>query len=385
MTDDQSGGRQRPSGGLTSAGVVVGRPFGIPVAVSPTWFLVAGLITYAFAPGIAARVPGLGGWSYVVAFAFAVLLYLSVLLHELSHSLLALRFGLPVRRITLHLLGGVSEIEGEPPTPGRDFLVAIAGPLVSLAVGGVGYLLTQALPPETVAYVLVGELTIANLLVGVFNLLPGLPLDGGRCVQAVVWKLTGDRLRGLRAAAWAGRVVAAVVLVVPFLLARWRGFTPDIVDFLWGALLASFIWAGATQALAVAKVRERLPTLSARTLTRRALPVAPGLPLSEALRRAIEAGAQALVVVDGDGRPVGLVNDAAVVATPEHRRPWVEVGTLARRIEPGLVLRSDLTGEDLVRAMGASPSPEYLVVDPAGLVYGVLMTEDVERAFAGAR
>ena len=107
-------------GGGVNAGLLIGRPFGVPVYVSPTWFLVAALITYGFAPNVENQVPGIGQWQYAVSFAFAVLLYLSVLVHELSHTVVALRAGLPVRRISLYLLGGVSEIEKPAPTPGRE-------------------------------------------------------------------------------------------------------------------------------------------------------------------------------------------------------------------------------------------------------------------------
>jgi len=375
--------RSDDADGSRSAGMLMGRPFGVPVYVSPTWLVVAALITYVFAPSIEARLPGIGGWAYAVSLAFAVLLYLSVLLHELSHSLVALRFGMPVRRITLHLLGGVSEIAGEPTTPGRDFLVAFAGPALSLLVAAVGLGALQVLPQGTVVTVLVGELTIANILVGVFNLLPGLPLDGGRLLEAGVWRLTGTRATGAIVASWVGRGLAGVVFVAPAGFALAMGRSPDLLDVVWGALLGSFIWVGASQSLVSARVRRRLPGLSVRALTRRALAVPAGLPLAEALRQAIETGAQAMVVVDADGRAVGLVNDAAIVATPEHRRPWVDVGTLSRRIEPGLVLSVDLAGEALVAAMGAHPAGEYLVIDEGGRVAGVLVTQDVESAFAG--
>ena len=362
----------------------MGRPFGVPVYVAPSWFLVAALITIVFAPEIAARLPGLSRpGSYAVAAAFAVFLYLSVLVHELSHSVVALRLGLPVRRITLHLLGGVSEIEREAPTPGREFLVAFAGPLVSFVLAGAGFLAVRTLEPGTVAYVLAGELTIANFLVACFNLLPGLPLDGGRVLQAGVWKLSGRRLTGVAAGAWAGRVTAAVVLVLPLALAAWTGREPDLVFLLWSALIAAFIWVGASQALAGARLRERLPAVSARRLTRRAIPVPPDLPLAEALRRAGQTGASALVVVDHEGRPSGLVSEAAVLATPEQRRPWVAVSTVARNLSPDLVVTADLTGEELLGALRTGQASEYLVVEANGDVYGVLATSDVERAFAG--
>jgi Zn-dependent protease len=371
--------RRDPGGGL-----LLGRPFGVPIYVSPTWIIVAVLITVSFGPFVESRIPELGGLAYAVSFAFAVLLYLSVLIHELAHSVVALRFGLPVRRISLYLLGGVSEIEKEAPTPGKEFLIAVAGPVLSLVLGGIGLVAVQALEPGTVAHLLVLEVAGANLLVGIFNLLPGLPLDGGRLVQAGVWKATGRRLSGIVVAAWTGRVVAVIILLIPIVLLPMLGVRPDLLQVLWAALIAAFVWSGAGQSLRVAQVRERLPALHVRALTRRAIPVPGDLPLGEALRRLGEAGARGLVVVDASGRPTAVVSEAAVKATPEQRRPWVQVASLARTLEPGLVLRSDLSGEALVEAVRSTPATEYLVVEPTGEVYGLLATSDIEQAFARA-
>jgi Zn-dependent protease/CBS domain-containing protein len=361
--------------------LLVGRPFGVPIYVSPTWLIVAVLITVTFAPSIESQIPGLGSTAYIVAFVFAVLLYLSVLVHELAHSVVALRFGLPVRRISLYLLGGVSEIEQEAPSPGREFLIAVAGPVLSLMLAGLGWAAVQLLDAGTVAYALVVAVTFSNLLVGLFNLLPGLPLDGGRLVQAAVWKVSGRRLTGIVVAAWAGRVMAVVILLVPILLLPLLGIPQDLLQVLWAALIAAFVWSGAGQALRSAQVRERLPALHVRTLARRAIPVPGDLPLAEALRRLEQAGARGLVVVDGSGRPTALVSEAAVRATPEQRRPWVQVASLARTLEPGLVLQTDAGGEGLVEALRATPATEYLVVEPTGEVYGVLATSDLEQAF----
>jgi Zn-dependent protease/CBS domain-containing protein len=363
-------------------GVLIGRPFGVPVYVTPTWFLVAALITWGFASTVEAEVPGVGEWKYAVSLAFALLLYLSVLIHELSHTVVALRSGLPVRRISLYLLGGVSEIEKPSPTPGREAWIAAAGPLVSLLLGAIGYGVWSVLDPHTVGRLLARALMLSNLLVGVFNLLPGLPLDGGRVLSAAVWKATGRRHSGVIAAAWLGRGVAVFVLFLPAALGMLSGRQPDVIDLVWGGLLASFIWLGASQALQTAQVQQRIPGLSARRLTRRAIPVTADVPLAEALRRAREAGARGLVVVGGDGTPTGLVNEAAVMATPENRRPWVPVGDLSRRLQPEMVVTADLSGEALVAAITRLPSSEYLVVEPTGEVYGVLAAADVERAVA---
>lgn len=362
----------------------MGRPFGIPVHVSPTWFLVAALITYFFAPLVASRLPGIGPWRYLVAFAFAVLLYASVFVHELSHSVVARWFGLPVRRITLYLLGGVSEIEQEPQTPLREFLVAFAGPLLSVLLGFGGLGLALVLPAPTVAGVLAYELALANLLVGAFNLLPGLPLDGGRMLRAGVWKLTGRPAAATLTAAWCGRALGVLVFLAPFALAVVRGTSPDFLQVIWAALIGSFIWMGASHSLRAARVRERLPRLAARGLARRAVSVASDTPLAEALRRAGDGQAAGLVVVDPHGTPIALVNETAVSATPTQRRPWVNVGSMARTLESGQVLSADLTGSDLLTAMRATPSSEYLLVEPGGQTYGVLRAKDVESAFAGA-
>jgi len=170
-------------------GVRIARPFGIPVFISPYWFLIAGVFVILWARGLDRSVSG--ELRYVVASAFVVLLYASVLVHELSHSVVARAFGLPVRRILLYPLGGFSEIEREPPTPGREFLVSAAGPLISLALAAVGFGLIRAFHPSGIPGVLLDQLVVANLLIGLFNMLPGLPLDGGRMLRAGVWKLTG--------------------------------------------------------------------------------------------------------------------------------------------------------------------------------------------------
>jgi Zn-dependent protease len=373
-------GRRPPSGTPGDGRIVIARPFGVPVDVTPTWFLVAGLITYGFAPTVARAVPGIGDWRFAVSLAFALLLYLSVLVHELSHTVVALRAGLPVRRISLHLLGGVSEIERPAPTPGREAGIAAAGPAVSLLLAGAGFLVAELLDPQTVGRLLARALMVSNLVVGVFNLLPGLPLDGGRVLSAAVWRATGRRHTGTVAAAWLGRGVAVLVLLLPFALAAGQAGRLDLVDVIWGALLGGFIWVGASQSLRQAGVLARLPGISARSLTRRAIPVPADLPLSEAIRRAHEAGATGLVVVSTGGDPVGLVVEAAVQATPVERRPWVPVGDLSRRLDEGHRLQADLSGEDLVNTMTGRPASEYLVVEANGDIYGVLATADVERA-----
>ena len=375
--------RPGPGPAEPSPGVRIARPFGIPVFISPYWFLIAGLFVFLYARGlVGSSVPG--ALRYLVAAAFVVLLYASVLVHELSHSLVARGFGLPVRRILLYPLGGFSEIEREPPTPGREFLVSAAGPAISLALAAGGYALTRAIPDGGVLRVLLAQLVVANLLVGVFNLLPGLPLDGGRMLRAGVWKVTGRAGQATVVAAWAGRVLAVAVLAVPLAFYARRGGGIQLFDVAWLAVIAAFMWTGAGQALRATRVRERLPGLQARALARRAIPIPANLPLAEAIRRADAAQARALVVVDHEDRPIAIVNETAVMATPPQRRPWIEAGSLARTIDPGLVLPADLSGMALIEAVRRTPASEYLLVEHSGQVFGVLATADLDHAFAGA-
>ena len=362
-------------------GVRIARPFGIPVFVSPYWFLIAGVFVILYARGLDRQVPQ--DLRYVVAAAFVVLLYASVLVHELSHSVVARAFGLPVRRILLYPLGGFSEIESEPPTPGREFLVSAAGPAISLVLAAAGFGLARAFHPTGVPGVLLNQLVVANLLVGIFNMLPGLPLDGGRMLRAGVWKLTGRPTSATVAAAWAGRGLAVAVLLIPLALFLHTGSQVQVFDALWLAVIAAFMWTGATQSLRASRVRERLPGLQARLLARRAIPVPSSLPLAEAIRRADAAQARALVIVDHEDRPIAIVSEAAVMATPVQRRPWVDAGSLARTLDPGLVLSADLSGMALVDAVRRSPASEYLLVEPSGQVFGVLAAADLDHAFAG--
>ncbi|MFD5468735.1 site-2 protease family protein [Kitasatospora sp. NPDC127059] len=382
---DRPGGQPPERGG----GLLMGRPFGVPVYVTPSWFVIAALITWVFGGQLADVLPELGsGVRYLLAFFFAVAFYASVLVHELAHTLVALRYKLGVRRIQLQFFGGVSEIENEADSPWREFWLAFVGPLLSLVLGGVFYLALRAVELSSVPGVLLTGLMVSNLVVAAFNLLPGLPLDGGRMLRAVVWAVTGRAMTGTVAAAWIGRALAVVVLFGLPLLSASRGAelstTDTLVDAVLAAVLAAIIWNGATGSLRNARLKAALPELRLRDLARRTVEVTADTPLGEAMRRAHEAKAGAVVVVDGRGDPIGIVRESAVRAVPEHRRPWVAVGPLARDLEPGLRLDADLGGEALLRAIQATPAGEYLVVEADGRVYGVAALTDIEQRLTAA-
>ncbi len=377
MSDDRAsrGPARRPPGTLK-----VGSIAGSDVLISRSWFLVAALIAVMVAPAVDSAEPGLGSLKYVAGLMLAVLLYLSVLVHEASHALVAKRFGLPVSSITLHFLGGMTSIDGEPATPRQEFWVSVVGPISSLAVSGAAFLVGFVTPGGLIGLAVNG-IAFTNLLVGVINLVPGLPLDGGRVLKAAVWKATGDTHRGTIVAAWGGRCVAFLAFGWPVLVSRIYDQPVSAVDFIFAGVIAMFLWTGASAALQSAQVRSRMPYLVARDLARRTLTVPGELPLAEAVRRAQEVEAGSIVTVTATGVPIGVVNEAALMSVPVERRAWVPVSSVTRTLEDGLRLPVGIGGEDLIRAISSRPAGEYLLLDADGSIFGVLSTADVDRAF----
>jgi Zn-dependent protease len=363
-------------------GLKLGAVLGVPVFLAPSWFLFAAFVVLISAGPLVGQVGGTR--AYAAGISFALLLGLSVLLHEIGHCVVARAFGLPVRSITITLLAGFTEITKPPQTPAREYSVAVAGPMVSLLLAGIGVALVPFFEPHTLPRVIVEGIALTNGLVAAFNLLPGLPLDGGRVLRSILWRLSGDELRATRASAWAGRIVALVV--VPLLLVvvlPATGYSSNGVgNIIFAALIAGFIYTGATASLRRAQTETRMPRVTVAALARPALQVTADTPLSEAVRRAQEANAYGLIVVDSAGQLSSVVSEAAVIATPEQRRPWVPVGTLGRRLEPGLILDPRMTGEELLAAMRATPASEYVAQDPATGEARVVAADDVARALS---
>lgn len=359
----------------------VGSIGGVTVLVSRSFVIFTLVLAYLIGPAIGRVQPGLGEWKYAAGLAYAILLYLTILLHEASHALMAKRYGIPVRFITLSFLGGMTLIDGEAETPGQQFGIAVVGPLTSIGLGLVALAVTPAVPGGLL-HMTVEDLAFANLFIGGLNLVPGLPLDGGRVLQAAVWRRTGDTYRGTVVAGWAGRVVACIAFCWPLLAVPLMGGQDDFFDYVVAWVVGLFLWTGASSAIASVQVRQRLPALQARALARRVIAVPDHLSVAEAVRRAQEEGAGGIVLHAGDDQVTGVVSEAALVAMPVDRRPWQPVSSVARSIEEGLVLSADLGGEDLVRALGRTPAAEYLLIEPDGSIYGLLSTQDVDRAFA---
>ncbi|MGB9378650.1 MAG: site-2 protease family protein [Mycobacteriales bacterium] len=360
---------------LIGTGLPLGRVLGVPVFVSPSTLILVIFIALTYSRPNQASSAGTST-GYAVAVAFALLLVASVFLHELGHCVTSQAVGVRVRSITLYMLGGVTTTDTDARDPGRAYLITLAGPLVSLLLAAGAAVTAPLFPAGTIARELAVNLTWVNLIIAIFNMLPGLPLDGGQLVRAGVWRLSGNRPLATKVAGWTGRALAVGLLIVGALMTA-LGAAGGYVNLFWTALLAAFIWVGATQAMRSAAMVERLPRLHAGRMARPVVTVPPDLPLAEALRRLTEQQAGGIVVVDSDGNPSAVVVEEAVSATPEQRRPWVTVGAVARALGDGLTMRADLIGSDIVTAIQAHPATEYVVLDDRGGLVGVLRAADV--------
>ncbi len=367
--------RPRPPGTFR-----VGSLGGVDVLLTTSWFILAALIAWLMAPTVEEHEPGLGAWKYLAGLVIAIVYAFTILVHEASHAFASRHYGHPVDSITLHFLGGHTGVDGAPRSAREEFVMSVVGPIASLVVAGLAWLLSIVLP-DGLIWLTVIILAWANLVLGVFNLIPGLPLDGGRILKSFVWGITRNEHQGTLVAGWCGRVTAVLVLFLPLVMQRLLDTEPDVTSYLFAFILAGFIWMGATAAIQSARLRRRLPSLVARGLARRTLTVPDDLPVAEAVRRAQDAEAGSIVTVDTTGRPVGIVSEAAVQATPEDRRPWVAVGTVARTLVPGMTLPAGIAGEELIRAITFLPAYEYLLLEEDGTIFGVLSTADVDRAF----
>ncbi len=291
----------------------MGRVAGADLLVKPSLLVMGVVLVVVFATRFDDRT---AANPYALAIAFVVGLYASVLVHELAHVVAARAYGMTVQSVTLHLLGGETLIEGESRTPLQELCVAGVGPLASAAIGG-ACLAADDLFSGTVGALLTA-MGLVNLLVAAFNLIPGLPLDGGRVLRALIWGVTGRELVGIRVAAWIGRVAAVAVLgvVVGLLLAREDDY---LLDLAVAILVAGFLWAGSGQALQRLASRERFDGLVARDLADPHAPVPPdavALPADlrgEALLRAVSAHpADHYVLTETDGTVAGVLSLTAV-------------------------------------------------------------------------
>jgi len=359
-------------------GRMVGRVFGIPLYVNASMLVLAALVTVVYGNYVRTELGLPGPVGYAIGLGFVACLLGSVLLHELGHAVTARRYGIGVRGITLELLGGWTEMDRDAPTPRIDALVSLAGPAVSLVIGGVGAAAAFALPDRTVVGQIAFQLAASNIIVAFFNVLPGLPLDGGRALRAGVWALIKDRDRATEVAGWAGRGIALVTAGVVFTLYRLDLLTVFGLAFV--LLVVFTLWQSAGQSIRLARMTRRFPLVDLRSLARPLFAVPTGTPLAEAQRRAAEDErtdpVPALAVADSSGRIVALVDPVGAGRVPVERRPWVAVDTVARGVDGLSAMPVGLTGEQVVRAVQAHPGAQYLVTSGEDVV-GVLHVADL--------
>jgi Zn-dependent protease len=225
----------------------LGKIAGIDISIHMSWLIIVVLLTWSLATGWFPL--NYLGWStltyWLISLLAAMLLFASVLLHELAHSLVARRRGLQVKNITLFIFGGISNIEHEPKSPGVEFQMAFVGPLTSLLIAGASYLLMFVMQGgSSPLAAILAYLALTNGLLGLFNLLPGFPLDGGRVLRSIIWKLSGNLRTATRAAALVGQMIAYLMI----LTGLWLLFGGDVIDGLWIGFIGWFLLSGAQSA-----------------------------------------------------------------------------------------------------------------------------------------
>ena len=354
-----------------SKGLVIARVGGVPVQIGPSWLLLAAFITFIVGSGS----PELGALAYVVGVAYAVSLLVSVLVHEGAHAATARAAGLPVHRVVADLWGGHTAYDPRLSTPGKAALIAVVGPLANLALAAVAWFASLAVTGEVPGRVLSG-VAFVNFLLAVFNLLPGLPLDGGQLVDALVWRLTGRREKGLIAAGWTGRLVTVGVILWFVVRPLLAGSEPSLTSIVWMGLISVFMWQGATAAIRTGQAREML---GRGTVAQVVQPV-PVLRPYDVLEAAAATGGCA-VVVDPTGRPSALSLPEDAAGVPRERWSSTPVSAVARVQPQGWVAETH-RGDDLTAVVTAIQETQSSVVVAVedGRVLGLVTVEAVNRA-----
>jgi Zn-dependent protease len=367
-----------------SPGLKVATLGGVPVYIGRTWPVIAIIIVATFGPQIGNGRPDLGIRAYLVAAAFSVLLLLSVLAHEAAHAVVATRFGYRVDRVVADLWGGHTAYDTAQSRPGPSAVVAVAGPAANGAIAVLGWLLAHQ-APGGVPSLLLGAVVWTNGFVALFNLLPGLPLDGGFLVDALVWRVTGNRDLGLIAAGWCGRVVTLLVLAWALLLPFVRGYPPSLFTVVWAGVIGAFLWAGASNAIRTGRARTALSAITIGSVWRRAssLPAASSAADAWALR-ASGLGGTAVVVVAEDGSALGLVDDDALLGIPDEARSATPVMAAVRQQPAGWVVDADPDAPvtSVVETMQTLQVGAVPVRPRSGRIEGIVLAGDLEAALS---
>ncbi len=373
----QQAGDAAPSGAFRIATLA-----GVPVYVSWTWFLIAGLIVLLFGPDIAAVMPLLGAGAYLVAMTYALVLLIAVLAHEASHAVSARLCGYRVRRIVVNLWGGHTAYESVGETPGRSALIAASGPAANAVLALVGYLALPLTDPGVGRLLLLGW-TFSNAFVAAFNLLPGLPLDGGWILDSVIWKLTGRPSAGRIAAGWGGRVVAVGAVLVFVVMPLARGERVGLTGVATVALVGAFLWSGASHAIASGRAMRALERLDLADLLLPCWAVPRRTPLAEIADLASGRAGRPFVpvVVDDDGSPLGLLDPQALTAAARSPQPAEAALVVQPRrwvVPAGEAPRGSVA--PYVDALAETPYGVVVLRRDDGALVGVLTAADVVRA-----
>jgi Zn-dependent protease len=351
----------------------VGRLAGVELSIHPSWLVIAFLITYSLAVAQFPRqFPGWTGVQYwVVAGATAILFFASVLAHELSHALVARRFGLSVAGITLFIFGGATSLDGDSRTPREEALIALAGPASSIGIGvvllGIDLVIAH---PQIGA--LIGWLGFINVTLGVFNLLPGFPMDGGRVLRALLWKIRGDRLVATRNAALVGRFFAYLLVAGGVFLALQPG---GLFSGLWLALIGWFLSNAAEATAAQAGVESSLRGIKVRDAMDATPPaVSPNETVAELVQeRMLRGEDRSYLVQHEDGGLAGIVTLSDVRRVPRETWPDARVTDVMTRFADLVTIRPDAPLVDALRSLQEKEVGQLPVIDddvrmPVGLV-----------------
>lgn len=348
---------------VTSAappGQQLARIGGIPVRVTAGSLLLAAWLTLLYSGVLSSRYPQMGATHWLIALLFPAAFAASVLLHEAGHAAVGRLCGLRVRWIVLDGLGGETEFVREASTPAASAAVAAAGPVASVALALTLGATAQLTAPGTVVELVLMQAAIGNALIAIFNFLPGLPLDGGYLLRAIVWKLTGNPGTGTIASAAAGLLIAAALLIVPIGLLITVGARPGLLGI---AVLLLVAWPIATGAWSILREQGLRPEpVSAHDLAHPAIVIHPAQPVREAIRQLTARGAAALIVTDPAGMIIGITTEGELAGVPAADRDLVSVGQLARPLQPGQLISPTLSG-DLLRSQIRETNATVFVLD----------------------
>jgi Zn-dependent protease len=346
-----------------TGGFRIGRIAGIEIAVHASWLVIFFLVTYSLAVN---QFPvQYAGWSrplyWVVAGATSLLFFASVLAHELSHAWLARRFGLKVSRITLFIFGGATNLEEEPKRARDEIVIAAAGPLTSLAIGGLMFVVDASIPQPQVR-ALVGWLGFINISLGIFNLLPGFPMDGGRILRAILWRLRGDRTAATRNAAGVGRFFGYLLMAGGVYLAlQPRGLFSGI----WIALIGWFISTAAEGAAAQLTVESSLRGVTVRDVMEADPPsVGPNEPVADLVNeRMLRGEHRSFVVRHEDGGLAGVVTLSDVRRLPRDNWEAARVTDIMTRYGDLATVTPETSAEDAMRLLQTREVGQLPVVE----------------------